>query len=464
MPRLELARLAVRFLAGAPGSRRGRGRLIGAVVAVAVSLVPLVVVQQVADGMILGIVERFIETGSYHLQAIHRGEDPLAGTEDPLVGTEDQGTGTEDLRTGTEDLLQALRSISGVRSVVAERQGFGLVYSEQGRSGVTLRAVPQEYWSGDEGVRRFMSVVDGEFDLLREETIVLGVDIASRLAVGPGDQIRVLTVRPLGEGRMLPRVSRFTVAGVVSTGYRDLDRLWAFVPLERGRRIIPDETARDLIGIKVDAPLALENPIFNRGIRALLSDGQQHRMAATTREVARQLEPRWYLRNWYTAERGRYVSFLTSRNLLAFVMALIVMVAAVNISSALVLLVLEKAEDIAILRATGVSRGQVAVVFLLCGAVIGVGGAVLGTILGVVLAININEVLRAVEIVSTVIAGRNVQLFSADFYLEHVPVELAFTPLFLAVFLALILAVGAAVLPARRAAGISPESVLRRHG
>jgi lipoprotein-releasing system permease protein len=443
MPRLELARLAVRFLAGAPGSRRGRGRLTGAVLAVAVSLVPLVVVQQVADGMILGIVERFIETGSYHLQAIHRDEDAPEGV---------------------EERLEALRRIPGVRSAVAERQGFGLVYSDHGRSGVTLRSVPQEYWSADERVREFMSVVEGEFDLDRDEAIVLGVDIASRLAVRPGEQVRVLTVRPLGEGRMLPRVSRFTVAGVVSTGYRDLDRLWSFIPLDRGRRVIPDETARDLIGIKVQSPFALDNPIFNRGVQALVSDGEQRRMATTVEDIARRLDSRWFLHSWYSAERGRYVSFLTSRNLLAFVMALIVMVAAVNISSALVLLVLEKAEDIAILRATGVSRGQIATVFLLCAAVIGVGGAVLGALLGVVLAININEVLRAVEIVSTVIAGRNVQLFSADFYLEHVPVEIALPPLFLAVFLALVLAVGAAVVPARRAAGISPERVLRRHG
>lgn len=263
---------------------------------------------------------------------------------------------------------------------------------------------------------------------------------------------------------MLPRVSRFVVRGVVSTGYRDLDRLWSFIPRDRGLRVIPDETARDLIGVKVESPWALENPLFRRGLHALLPERDQRRMAATTEEVRRVLGHEWVVYNWYDAERNRYVSFLTSRNLLAFVMALIVAVAAVNISSALVLLVIEKEEDIAILRATGISRRRIGAVFLLGGGVIGIGGALIGVVLGVLVALNINEVLTGLELLTGVFAGRNVQLFSADFYLERVPVEIVFTPLFVAVFLALTLALGAAVIPARRAAAVSPDRILRRHG
>ena len=446
MSGFAVGRLAVRFLAGSPRSRRGRGRLVGAVIAVAVSLIPLVVVQQVADGMIRGIVERFIETGSYHLQAA-----PRAGTE---------SAGAESIR----ERARRVSDVPGVTAALPERQGFGLVYSDHGRSGVTLRAISQRYWDEDPGVRRYLQVVRGEFELGEPEAIILGVEIASRLAVGPGDDVRVLTVRPLGEGRMLPRVSRFTVAGVVSTGYRDLDRLWAFLPWERGLRVIPDETARDMVGIKVGAPLALDNPLFGRGPAGLLPDEDRRSMTASVSEIRRVLGPEWAVYNWYGVERNRYISFLTSRNLLAFVMALIVAVAAVNISSALVLLVIEKEEDIAILRATGVSRRQVATVFLLCGAVIGVAGAFAGSVLGTLLAVNINEVLAGLEVVSGILAGRDVQLMTADFYLEHVPVELSFAPLLFAVALAILLALVAAVLPARRAAGVSPDRILRRHG
>lgn len=448
MSRFIVARLALRFLAGAPGSRRGRGRLIGAVTAVAVSLVPLVVVQQVADGMIRGIVERFIETGSYHLQAHRRGG---MGT---FAGMDDDG----------ETRLEQLRAVPGVQVVIPERQGFGLVYSDHGRSGVTLRAVPPAYWDDDPGVRKYMEVAAGSFDLVTDDSILLGVEIASRLRVTTGDEVRVLTVRPLGDGRMLPRVSRFTVRGIISTGYRDLDRLWSFIPRERGLRIIPDETARELVGIKVDSPMALDNPLFQRGLQSLLGSRDQQRMAATARSVRGTLGMDWMVYNWYSAERNRYISFLTSRNLLAFVMAMIVVVAAINISSALVLLVIEKEEEIAILRAGGTSRRQISSVFLLCGAIIGVSGAFLGLLPGVMISLNINEVLSGVERLSGVLARRDVQLFNADFYLENVPVELAPEPLFFAAFLAMTLAVAAAMIPARRAAAVSPDRILRRHG
>ena len=266
-----VALLARRFLTG----RRhgGRGRLVGAVVGVALSMVPLVVVQQVADGMIAGIVDRFIETGSYHLQAVAR------STPDP------------DTVAAT---LDRLRGIPGVTGAVAERRGFGLVYSDRGRSGVSIRAVPQAWWSDDPAVRSLIDVEAGGFDLDAHDAVVLGTEIARRLDVTAGDAVRMLTVRPLGDGRVLPRVSHFTVAGVVSTGYRDLDRLWAFVPLERGRRIIADETATDLVGIKVASPRALPNPLFDRGLAAIGRRHETEAMLNATEQVAASFGAEWW--------------------------------------------------------------------------------------------------------------------------------------------------------------------------
>ncbi|WP_018526879.1 ABC transporter permease [Alkalispirochaeta alkalica] len=443
MPRFGLTLVAVRFLSGAPGARRGRGRLAGAVLAVAISLVPLVVVQHVADGMIRGIVERFVETGSYHIQAIPQSDIS---------------------RDEWEELSREVLALPGVRSTLVEHQGFGLIYSDQGRSGVTLRGVPQAFWDEDPGVRAFLEVRAGEFDLEADRGIVLGLDVASRLGVAPGDEVRLLTVRPLGEGRMLPRVSRFRVTGVVSTGYRDLDRLWVFIEADRGRQIIPPESVRTILGVKVDHPFALNNPLFQRGPGVLLAGGERARMHATWESLRGLLGSSWATYTWYWLEEGRYISFLTSRNLLAFVMALIVAVAAVNISSALILLVVEKEEEIAILRATGMSSRQIGEVFLLCGAVIGLGGAVLGVLLGTLVSLHLNEIIRAFEVLAGFLAGREVDIFSADFYLEQMPVELSFEALFFSIFLALLFSLGAALLPARRAAALLPDRVLRGHG
>ncbi len=436
-----VAFLAVRFL----GARRrgGRGRLIGAIVGVALSVVPLVVVQQVAEGMIGGIAERFIETGSYHLQAVAR------HTPDP-----------ED----TAATLPRIEAVPGVTGATMERRGFGLLYSDEGRSGVSIRGVSQEWWQDDPRVRQPMEIAAGEFDLTDSEQIVVGAEIAARLEVGPGDAVRMLTVRPVGEGRVLPRVSRFTVAGVVSSGYRDLDRLWVFVPLTRAQRIIPDETATDLVGVKVDYPRSLPNPLFNRGLTGVGRREQRREMLSAAEEVVSIFDAGWLVYDWYSAERGRYVSFLTSRNLLTVVMAMVVIVAVVNISSALVLLVVEKEQEIAILRATGVSSRDVAFTFVAAGFFIGVTGAVIGAMVGLLAAININEILRGIETVLSGVAGQAVDVFNPEFYLSTIPVEVRFLPAAGAVFLVLALSLTAAIVPARRAARIPPDRILRHGG
>ena len=259
-------------------------------------------------------------------------------------------------------------------------------------------------------------------------------------------------------------MSRFTVAGVVSSGYRDLDRLWVFVPLSRAQRIIPDETATDLVGVKVDYPRALPNPLFNRGLTGLGRREQREEMLAAVEEVVSIFDAGWLVYDWYSAERGRYVSFLTSRNLLTVVMAMVVIVAVVNISSALVLLVVEKEQEIAILRATGVSSRDVAFTFVAAGFFIGVMGALIGAMAGLLVAININQILRGIETVLSGVTGQAVDVFNPEFYLSTIPVEVQFLPAAGAVFLVLVLSLTAAIIPARRAARIPPDRILRHGG
>ena len=141
---------------------------------------------------------------------------------------------------------------------------------------------------------------------------------------------------------------------------------------------------------------------------------------------------------------------------------MIVVVAAVNISSALVLLVIEKEQDIAILRATGIGRPTIATIFLVAGLLIGFIGALVGAALGIAAAININALLRGIETAITLFAGRDVQIFNPDFYLQQIPVTLRFVPAAGSVLLVLVLSLLAALLPARRAAKVPPDRILRR--
>lgn len=439
----EAILLGVRFVSG--GRRGSVRRVRSAVIGIGLSLLPLVLVLQVADGMIRGIAERYIETGTYHIQA------------QPRFGAEEEGL---------REIAESVAAIDGVRYAFPERQGLGLAYTDTGRAGATVRAVGEELWSGDERFRELVELDAGDFSL-GVNSAVVGRDMARRLALRPGDPLRVLTVRSGGDGRFLPRVSTFEVEGIISTGYQDLDRLWLFVPYERGVRILPEESSRTFIGIKVDDPYGLPNPLFS---------GDPESGEALDR-IRDELPGEWSVSTWFEMERSQYLSFLATRNLLVFVMVLIVCVAAVNIASTLSTMSIEKREELAILKSTGSSSRLVRIAFLSAGFVIGVTGAVLGLAVGLALAVNVNELLRFFEVaVDYAIRARDallvplgaqpagaVDIISTEFYLERIPIRVDVPGLLAAAVLVVIVATLASVLPARRAARTRPLEVLRKH-
>jgi lipoprotein-releasing system permease protein len=181
--------------------------------------------------------------------------------------------------------------------------------------------------------------------------------------------------------------------------------------------------------------------------------------------------------SWYQLEKASYKSFQTTRALLLFIMALVVAVAAVNVSSSLVMVVLEKTPEIAMLKAMGAGPWEIGLGFTVTAAATGLAGTALGLALGALVAVNINALLAGLERLLN-LAGRAafillspllplppppaVRLFNAEFYLEQIPVSLSFRELAAVAAATMLLAVLAAWLPARRAGGIRPLEVLRR--
>lgn len=451
--------LAIRYLFGnrsVVGKNRRVRRLRGGVIGVAVSLVPLVIVLQVADGMIAGIAARFIETGSYHLQAIARAQP----SESEILG-----------------VVNLVRAVPGVEVATPERQGLGLVASGHGRSGITLRAVAPDLWDVDDPLREYVRFSSGSWDLSDERSVLLGENVARALSVSAGDTVQILTARTGSGGRFLPRSTTVTVRGVFSTGYQDLDRLWAFVPFSLGMRLIPDSTARQIVGVKVDDPLAIPNPLFRTQMLFARSSARTEEAIATIDAIESELGSDWRVASWFDLERAKYMSFQTTKNLLLFIMVLIVIVAAVNISSALVMLVLEKQEEIAILKGLGASPGGIRAAFLFAGFVLGAIGSSVGIGAGLLLAVNINEILYGVEwllnagrqVVSWLaepfaeMANTHISLLSSDFYLETIPITIRVQDLLLVGVLTLSLATLAALFPASRAARLRPVEILRRN-
>lgn len=429
------AYLGFKMLFGSRSSNKTTKHLIGAILGIGLSLVPLITVIQVSGGMIEGITRRFIEIGSYHLQV---------KTYSPVEQEQ------------REAVLEMISSTEGVTHAFPVVFGEGLVYSPSGKTGVSVRSLPSDYYRSDAGISEYLSIEAGEFQLESRQDAMLSAQVADKLNVTVGDRIRLLTAKPVPGRAPILRPSFFTVRGVFSTGYYELDALSMYIPVAVGN-VLFEELGSYTIGVK------LENPYQNAG--------------SIAQDLLQRFSNNWYVYTWYSLERPMLDSFRTTRNLLIFVMALIVLVATVNISSSMIMLVLEKEPEIAMLKSVGVAPGTITKSFLYTGIWLGTVATVVGVSIGLVAAVNINALLTGLErglnslndVVRILFSplfegeGERIKVFDESFYLETIPIRLEFAEIFLTGAGAMLASTLAAYFPARRAGKIKPLEILRKH-
>jgi len=425
--------LGLRTLRG----RAGTGRYLrGAVAGIALGLVPLLVVLEVSTGMIEGITARLLEIGSHHLRAAMPAD-----------------------MTGADLLAAAasVRALPGITAATAERQGTVLLAVGVRSAGITLRCVEPGAFARDDGLHRYLSVTAGSLDLDRPRMIVLSSALARTLGVGPGDE--VLSVAGLGiEAATLPRLTRFTVGGVYETGYQELDKTVAYAGLDAAASALPARGARTLVGIKVADPFG--------------------ELSTATDRVADALGPDAGISTWRDLNRSRLAAFETTRWLLVLIMALVAVVAAANVSSTVLMLVIERRQEIAILLGIGARPGVLTRSFLLAGLLAALAGTALGTAFGLLVAVNINGVIAGLDrlagfagaagellrapFVPGAAPAEEVTLFQSAYYLSRIPVRIRGLEVAVAAAGTLLVAGLAAWVPARRAGRLSPLEVLRR--
>jgi lipoprotein-releasing system permease protein len=274
-------------------------------------------------------------------------------------------------------------------------------------------------------------------DLSRlDEGVAIGTGLARELGVGVGGTITLISPdgmdTPFGTQ---PRISDYEVVYVFQVGRWDIDRTRVYMPFAEAQAYFNREGAADEIEVMVETPAEVDR---------------------TRAALAEAAGPGAILWTWRDAS-GAFLSALdVERRVMFIILSLVVLIAALNIISGLVMLVKNKGRDIGILRTMGLTQGSIMRIFFLCGALIGVTGTLLGVLLGVAFALNIQEIQAVVEWV----AGGTV--WNPEIrYLTEIPARVRPGDVAAVTAMGLGLSFLVTLMPARNAARLNPVEALR---
>ena len=266
-----------------------------------------------------------------------------------------------------------------------------------------------------------------------ERRILLGRALASSLGLDTGDPVSVL-VPLVKNGRIEPQLRVFTLAGVIDAGVPDHDTSLALVHLA---------DASELKGLD-----------GAEGVTLRFDDPFRVREFAAAERAS--LEPAWRYSDWTQEYRNLFTAMRIEKVMMSLILLMIVGVAAFNIVASLMMVVIDKQKDIAILRTYGLEAGRVARVFIVQGAFIGLVGALLGAGFGLLLAYNVGVVVPWLE------QAFGFKVMPGDvYYVTELPSEVQLFDVVAVPIAAFALAILATLYPARRAAAVAPAIALR---
>jgi len=278
----------------------------------------------------------------------------------------------------------------------------------------------------------------GKLNLLQagKYQIVLGSELASFLGARVGEKVTIISPQvnstPAG---IIPRLRRFTVVGIFEVGMYEYDRNMAIIHIEDAKKLLR-------LGDNVS------------GLRLKLDD--LFNAPQITHQIAKKLYGSYFVRDWTQAHSNFFQAIRTEKRVMFIILLLIVAVAAFNIVSTLVMVVTDKKADIAILKTQGLTPMAVMRIFIILGGIIGLVGTLLGTVGGVLLALNVETIVPAIE------EFFGVNFMAADvYYISSLPSKLVWMDVGVIAVVAFSLSLLATLYPAWQASKVNPAEVLR---
>ncbi len=334
-------------------------------------------------------------------------------------------------------VVDKLKAVPGVVSAAPVVEGQALLSVEGAAGGVVVRGMT----AGDFAQKKIIS--SSILDRLPgdqgfgEDYVAIGKSMAEHYRLGLGDKILLIApkgkVTPFGS---IPRSKAFLVGSIFDVGMYEYNSSFVYMPLDRAQMFF--DTGEGVDSIEVATPDATN-------VDGVKSD------------IAKALGGGYAISDWRDSNASFYNALEVESNVMFLILTLIIIVAAFNIISSLIMLVKDKGQDIAILRTMGATRGMIVRVFFYTGATIGIVGTLAGGLLGVVFCRNIEAIRHWLES----LLHRN--LFSDEIYfLTKLPAKMEPTETALIIGMSLVLSFLATLYPAWRAARLDPVEGLRR--
>jgi lipoprotein-releasing system permease protein len=342
-----------------------------------------------------------------------------------------QSSGIKDF----DKLALSLAEMPTVIAVTPQIEGQAMVTANEVNVGAVIRGVR---WS-DLAVRKplWNSLDEAEIAGFRDKGgVLIGRALSFKLGLKPGDALTLTSAK--GEVTAfgtLPKRQRFEIAGIFDVGMHEYDSSFVFMPLA---------VAGDFFGLGDKAS----------GLEIYTSDPQN--ISGLREMIEADLKPGLRAFDWLERNRSFINALRVERNVMFLILTLIILVAAFNIVSSMIMLVRSKNADIAVLRTMGASGGSIMRIFLMTGASIGLVGTVSGTVLGLLFCWKIGSIQHFIE------QWSGAELFAAEIYfLSTLPAKIDPSEVGLVIAMAVGLSFLASLYPAWRASRIAPAEALR---
>jgi len=407
---------------------KGHTASILSVSGIAIGVMTLISVIAVMNGFQQGFITNINEIRSFHIRI-------------------------ESGRVLSSEMEREILSVPGVNAVTQFADVQTIVqglFDDQ--FGAAVRAVDEDIMLKDSGFAERMTLTSGEFDLTEENSIILGYDLAYSMGVRPGDTVHLLTLAGKGYEKLSPANVQFTVKGVFRSGYAEINSSMAFIPLNSAHLFVPESDY--VYGVKLD-----NHYLDYSAVKKLKEIDSLKGM---------------YIESWRDYNRSFFGALLMEKMMMMILISLIFVVVAVNIFHTMKRSVVERIEEIALMKAVGATPLSIQSIFIMEGIMIGFLGASIGTVFGYILSYNINRIFDVVEKVvnffSLILSGilgnhgpvDEINIYTgSSYYLQEVPIEIMTGDVIFITALALFSALGAAWYASKGISSVKPIVVLR---